>query len=396
MTVVATQEHTAEVTADPSGPRWRRVAQMLRRVYGRAIIVLATLWLCYNLVRRIVDGRWAWSILLNSVPPLLLVLIPLLLLTLSALACGRRRQIAAVIAFAGLLPGIDQTGINWHALSASQTVPGGAIHIFTWNTNYWGMSNSDAEAQYRFMRSHNADVYLLQEHVIWIPGTGEVGYYRLDDDAKLAHEFPGYHIARRSELVTISRFPIVHTPRFGPAARLPAGAPFNQVFSRDKVLRTDMDVNGRTLSVYNVHVTVQTAIDLDLLAGGMDFDTYYRRKFEWRREEVQGLVEDIKTNPNPQFVSGDFNSTTAIADLDELRSIASDATAHSRQILPLSWRFDAPMNFQWNSPLAGLPLPFWRIDWTFTRGAVKVHKYELISSQALSDHRPQQTWISLA
>jgi endonuclease/exonuclease/phosphatase (EEP) superfamily protein YafD len=376
-------------------PRWRRIARVLRRVYGWIVIILCVLWLVYNVVRRVVDGRWAWSILLDSVPPLLLVLLPLLLTGLSALACGTRRRIAVAVAIAGLLPGLDETGVNWHALTADQTVPAGAVHVFTWNTNYWGMSNKDPEAQYRFMRAQNADVYLLQEHVIWVPGTAEVGYYRIDDDAKLAQEFPGYHIARRSELLTISRFPILSTPLFGPAARLAAGVPFNQVFARDKVLRTDLDINGKVLSVYNIHVTVQTAIDLSFFGGDMDLNAYYERKFRWRAEEMQGLVDDMRTNPNPQLVSGDFNSTSAMVNLDELKSIADDATVHSRQLLPLSWRFDSPMNFQWDSPLAGLPLPFWRIDWTFTRGAVRVHKYELVSSRTLSDHRPQETWLTL-
>ena len=44
-------------------------------------------------------------------------------------------------------------------------------------------------------------------------------------------------------------------------------------------------------------------------------------------------------------------------------AVAEDATTASRHLLPMSWRFNAPMTFQWDSPLAGLPLPFWRIDW---------------------------------
>ncbi|BCJ50804.1 hypothetical protein Asp14428_22790 [Actinoplanes sp. NBRC 14428] len=257
------------------------------------------------------------------------------------------------------------------------------------------MSNEDPEAQYRFLRKQNADVYLLQEHVIWVPGTAEVGYFPVQDDAKLRAEFPGYHIARRSELVTVSRFPIVAQPLFGPAAELPSDAPFNEVFARDKTLRTDLRIGSRVLSVYNVHVTVPTAIDLNFLNPQVDMDSYYRRKFEWRQAEVRAVADDVRHNPNPSVISGDFNATSSMGTLDPLRAVTDDATRAGTQVLPLSWRFNAPMNFSWDSPLAGLPLPFWRIDWTFTRGAVAVHRYELVSSEWLSDHRPQDLWFSL-
>ncbi|HZN17476.1 MAG TPA: endonuclease/exonuclease/phosphatase family protein [Micromonosporaceae bacterium] len=376
-------------------PRWRRAARVLRLWYGWLLIGVAALWLAYNVVRRAATGHWHWSILLDATPPIFLVAIPLLLLAASLAACGPRRRWAAVVALVGILPGIDQTGVNLNALRwSARHVPPGAIHVVSWNTNYWGMGNADPQAQLRFLKRKQADVYLLQEHVIWEPGSGEEGYYLLQDDAELRAEFPGYYIARRSELLTISRFPIVAQPLFGPAAQLPPGTRFSQVFARDKVLRTDLRIGDRVVSFYNVHVTVQTAIDLDLLSDTIDADAYYERKFNWREAEIQGLVDDLRTNPNPSVVSGDLNCTSAMGSLDPLRAVATDATHANRQLLPLTWRFDAPMTFRWDNPLAGLPLPFWRIDWTFTRGPVTVHRYDLVSAEALSDHRPQDIWLS--
>ncbi|WBB99854.1 MULTISPECIES: endonuclease/exonuclease/phosphatase family protein [unclassified Solwaraspora] len=381
---------------DRTAPRWQRVARALRCWYGWLLIAAAVLWLGYNVVRRAATGRWHWSILLDAVPPVFLIAVPLLLLGLSAAACGPRRRWAAALALAGLLPGIDQTGVNLHALRpGDRPVPASAVHVVSWNTNYWGMSNEDPQAQLRFLKRLDADVYLLQEHVIWVPGTGEVGYHPIRDDARLQAEFPGYHIVHRSELVTISRFPVVATPVFGPATQLSPDAPFNQVFSRDKVLRTDLRVGDSTVSVYNVHVTVPTAIDLSILRPQVDPDAYFRRKFDWRQAEVQGLVDDLQANPNPSIISGDFNATSSMGTLDPLRAVAEDATTASRHLLPMSWRFNAPMTFQWDSPLAGLPLPFWRIDWTFTAGPVRVHRYELASAEYLSDHRPQHLWFSV-
>jgi len=389
---------------DQRPSRGRRVARAIRRWYGWLLIGVASMWLVYTVVRRLTTGRWHWSLLLDATPPIFLVAVPALLLVASAAACGTRRSWAAVIALAGLLPGIDQAGVNGYAVRGGlPPVPAGAIHVVSWNTSYWGMSNADPEAQYRLLKRQPADVYLLQEHVIWDPvaaaaGTtdADAGYSRLDDDAKLRAEFPGYYIARRSELLTISRYPIVDQPIFGPAAEVPPDAPFNTVFARDKVLRTDLLIGDRRVSIYNVHITVQTAIDLDFFSNKINVDRYYQRKFRWREAEMRGLVDDLVTNPYPSLVSGDFNSTSAMRSLDPLRAVATDATYANRQLLPLSWRYDAPMNFRWHNPLAGLPLPFWRIDWTFTRGPVAVHRYELQSAERLSDHRVQDLWISLS
>ncbi|MGC4788145.1 endonuclease/exonuclease/phosphatase family protein [Micromonospora sp. DT178] len=385
-------------TSTPPVPvsRGRRVARALRLGYGWVVVAAGALFLAFTVTRRAATGRWHWSILLDSAPPVLLVLTPLLLAAAAAAACGRRRHWAVALAVAGLLPGVDQLGVYPAALLRdTRPVPAGAVHLFTWNTNYWGMSNKDPEAQFAFLRRQNADVYLLQEHVVWVPGSAEAGYFPVGDDDKLRAEFPGYHIARRSELVTISRFPIVAQPLFGPAARQPAGTPFAEVFARDKVLRTDLRIGERTISVYNVHVTVPTAIDLDFLHPQVDLDEYYRRKFTWRQEEVAAVTEDVRRNPYPSIVSGDFNATSAMGTLDGLRAVTRDASDEGTQVLPLSWRFDAPMNFSWDSPLAGLPLPFWRIDWTFVRGAVDVHRYRLVSAERLSDHRPQDLWFSV-
>jgi endonuclease/exonuclease/phosphatase (EEP) superfamily protein YafD len=374
----------------------RRIARAVRRVYGWTVVVAAALFLIFTVVRRSVTGHWHWSILLDSAPPLALILVPLLLAGAAAAACGSRRHWAVALAVAALLPSIDQMGVYPGALFRDErSVPSGAVHLFTWNTNYWGMSNKDPEAQYTFLRKQNADVYLLQEHVIWLPGSAEAGYFPVQDDDKLRGEFPGYHIARRSELVTISRFPIVAQPIFGPAARQPAGTPFAQVFARDKSLRTDLRIGPRVVSVYNVHVTVPTAIDLNFLHPQVNLDDYYRRKFEWRQEEVKAVADDVRSNPNPAIVSGDFNATSAMGTLDELRDVTHDASGQGSQVLPLSWRFNAPMNFSWDSPLAGLPLPFWRIDWTFTRGGIDVHRYRLESAERLSDHRPQDLWFTV-
>ncbi|MFF1904358.1 glycosyltransferase [Kitasatospora sp. NPDC058218] len=374
--------------------RARRIARRLRTWYGWSLIALAALWLFYAVLRRSVSGRWHWAILLDATPPVFLVAIPLLLLVASAAACGRRRRWAAALALPPLLLAlVTGSGLNWPALwHGERTVPAGALHVVSFNTQYWAAS-TDVDRLYDLVHRQNADVYLFQEHVVWQAGRGEDGYLRLDDDARLAAEFPGYHIARRGELLTVSRFPIVAQPAVGTGAELEPDAPFGRVFARDKVLRTDLQVGSKVFSVYNVHVTVPLAPDLDPFSD-FDFDSYFRRKFDWRRAEIRGLEQDLAGNPHQVLISGDFNASASMRDLDGLRDRADDAIRANNDFLPLSWKFSAPAGFDWDSAV-NRSFPFWRLDWSFTVGPVRVHRYDFRPTDGISEHRLQDLWLSL-
>ncbi|WP_405675853.1 endonuclease/exonuclease/phosphatase family protein [Streptomyces sp. NBC_01511] len=401
---VIDQEPAGAGTAGPGGPdapagpppsRARLVARTARLWYGRLLLGVAALWLLYALIRWAVSGRWHWAIPLDAAPPLLLMAIPAVLLLASAASCGRRRRWGAGIAAAGLLLGLTTgSGLNWQALwHGERQVPADALHVVSLNTQYWGKA-AGVERLYGLLHRQDADVYLLQEHVAWTPGLGEDGYARLNDDARLRAEFPGYHIARRGELLTVSRFPIVHKEVVGAGSDLAPGVPFKRIFERNKVLRTDLSVGGQTLSVYNVHVTVQLALDNLNPFSGFDFDAYFDRKFSWRQEEIKGLEKDLARNSNAKVIAGDFNSTAAMRDLDNLRSQATDALEVSDDFVPVSWKFPAPAEFEWES-VFNRPLPFWRVDWTFTDGPVKAHRYELAATDGISEHRMQKLWVTL-
>ncbi|GAA2942627.1 endonuclease/exonuclease/phosphatase family protein [Streptomyces enissocaesilis] len=381
----------------PAPSRGRRAGRFLRLWYGRGLVGLAGLWLLYATVRWLVSGRWHWAIPLDAAPPLLLVATPAVLLSASAAACGRRRPWAAGVSLAALLLGLTTgSGLNWPALWRGEgAVPPGALHVVSLNTQYWGQATS-VDRLYALLHRQKADVYLLQEHVIWKPGLGEDGYVKLDDDARLRAEFPGYHIARRGELLTLSRFPIVAKPPIGPGAEIDAdpATPFSRVFARDKVMRTDLRVGGRILSVYNAHITVQLAPDNLNPFSGFDFDSYFHRKFTWRQEELRGLEKDLDDNPHPTVIAGDFNATASMRELDGLRARADDALRANDDFLPLSWKFNAPAGFEWDS-VFNRSLPLWRVDWSFTAGPVDLHRYAFRPTDGISEHRMQDLWLSL-
>ncbi|MFF9473377.1 endonuclease/exonuclease/phosphatase family protein [Streptomyces roseolus] len=390
-------ERTPDPAGGPAPSAARRIARGLRLWYGRAVVAAALVWLVYAVVRWLVSGRWHWSLILDVVPPLFLVGIPLLLLVAAAAACGRRRPVAAAVSGTALALALATgPGINWPALWREPgPVPADALRVVSLNTQYWAMA-TDSDRLLALLRSRDADVYLLQEHVGWTPGFGEDGYWPLDDDAELRRAFPGYHIARRGELLTVSRFPIVGRYPVGPGPALAFGEEpdFGQVFAREKVMRTDVAVAGRTLSLYNVHITVPLALDNLNLLSDFDHDRYLRRKHAWRQAEFAGLEKDVAANGNPVLIAGDFNATDAMRSLDGLREVAEDATPANPELLPLSWKFASLGEFG-EDALFNRDLPFFRMDWAFTKGGTTVHRYDFLPTEGISEHRMQELRITL-
>ncbi|MEW1694691.1 MULTISPECIES: endonuclease/exonuclease/phosphatase family protein [unclassified Streptomyces] len=377
--------------------RARRTARLLRLWYGRLVLGAAALWLLYATARVLLSDRWHWSLALDAVPPLFLLGVPAVLLAAGAAACGRRRPLATGTAALALLLALTTgSGLNWPALWRDQgPVPSGALRVVSLNTQYWGKA-AGTDRLLAYLRAHPADVYLLQEHVAWTPGLGEDGYTRLDDDEALRREFPGHHLARRGELLTLSRFPIVAQTSVGAP---PSAAPgqrdgFGREFLREKVLRTDLAVGDRVFSTYNVHITVPMAMDNLNPFSAFDHDSYFRRKFAWRQEELRSLERDVAANPHPSVIAGDFNTTASMRSLDGLREVATDLTSVSTDFLPLSWKYASPGEFDFDSVL-DRPLPFFRLDWAFTAGGAKAHRYAFVPADGLSEHRMQDLRITL-
>ncbi|MFH8723891.1 endonuclease/exonuclease/phosphatase family protein [Streptomyces termitum] len=383
----------ARPPAGAPGPgRARRTARALRLWYGRAVLAAAVLWLLYAVVRWQVSGRWHWSLPLDVVPPLFLVCVPLLLLVAAAAACGRRRPRAAVVSGLALALALTTgSGLNWPALWRDPgPVPAGALRVVSLNTQYWAMATG-RDRLVALLRARDADVYLLQEHVGWTPGLGEDGYWRIDDDEELRRSFPGYQVARRGELLTLSRYPIVGQRLVGPGPDLSFGreTDFGREFARSKVLRTDIRVGDRVMSTYNVHVTAPLALDNLNPFSGFDFDSYLRRKNAWRQEEFEGLERDVQGNGNPLVIAGDFNATASMRPIRRLAEVAEDATPANPSFLPLSWKFASLGEFG-DDELFNRNLPFFRMDWAFTGGGARVHRYELLPTDGISEHRMQE------
>ncbi|GAA3076190.1 hypothetical protein GCM10017562_50500 [Streptomyces roseofulvus] len=352
-----------------------------RTFFPRLLAVAVAGWALLVLPGLLLSGRWWPWLLPDLAPPVLFLAVPPALLALCPAVRDRvrRRWLAGALVVL-LLAGAGRAGVHWGALlpgGAPEPAPADAVRVFSWNTLYWDTTD-DPEEFHRFLRSKDADVYLLQEYLAWVDGTPT----ETDRLGPLRAAFPGYRVVVRGELVTLSRFPVVATPPVGRGqATDDRSVPWRERFERNKVLRTDVDVRGRVVSFYNVHIPVQLDIERDWLS--RDFYRVVRDTDAVRREHYAALLADARANPYPLLISGDFNTTSAMGDLDGLRGAFEDAVSASSSVLPVSWDSEGP-------------LPLWRLDWTFAGGPLRVHRYALTDPAGLSDHRGQELLVSPA
>ncbi|MEU4831357.1 endonuclease/exonuclease/phosphatase family protein [Streptosporangium sp. NPDC023615] len=362
-------EDTGRAASGDGAPRRPPLGAMIRLLLGAAAA-----WLLFVVLHHLLSGRfWLW-LLPDLVPPLVYLAVPLLLLAGTPLA-GRARRWYAALTVASLVLGAGQSGLNpGGAVRGDRPVPAGALRVLSWNTEYWHQ-HDDPGRFYAFLRSHDADVYALQEYLNW---TGDTPL-RVDDLARLRREFPGYHLAVDGELVTLSRFPVTATARVGPARALGPAAPWRATFDLAKVLRTDLRIGASVLSVYNVHIPTQYMLDENPLTP--EFHVALRARDAARGAQFRGLRADLDANRNPVVVTGDFNTTYAMGDLRKLPERLAGANGASSRLLPASW------------PAGGPAL--WQLDWTFT-SQVTVHRYGLLDPRGMSDHRAQSVLLSVA
>ncbi|GAA1799519.1 endonuclease/exonuclease/phosphatase family protein [Luedemannella flava] len=353
-------------------PRWRRAA-------GRVTLVATGLWLGYVVTHPFLSGRFWWMLLPDLAPPFLFVAMPLVLAALVPLAsCRRVRAVTALLATVALLAGVPQAGLRLPG--GAPTVPAGAIKVVSWNTQFWEQ-DEDPAAFYDYLRRFDADVYLLQEYLYFTDAPRPI-----DKLAEIKREFPGYEIVANSELITLSRLPIVSSRALDGSAWLsaergsapPPGTDFLPYWTT-KTLRTDIVVGGGTVAFYNVHIPVQ-------LDGGRSpftgrFYSVIREQSARREASWRALTADLDTVSGPALVSGDFNSTSAMGELDVLRDRLRQQEVTSGGLYPSTW--DA-RGHGW-----------WRLDHVFAGGSLDVYTYDIRDSAGLSDHKAQELKVGL-
>ncbi|MFI0228324.1 endonuclease/exonuclease/phosphatase family protein [Streptomyces sp. NPDC017086] len=272
----------------PPRPRWG--------IGSRSVVIATGLWITFLAAHLLLAGRWWVWLIVETMPPITLVVVPLTLLVCARFARPVRRRAGAALV-AALLAGAPFAGLAPAAAfgdngSGPRT---GTLKVFSWNTDYWHMTD-DVTAFYAYLRAQHADVYLLQEYLHW-----DDGPVRIDDLTRLRAAFPGYRIAVASELVTMSRIPLVGQ-RLLPAS--------DTDWRGSRVLRTDVRYGSTVMSLYNVHLAVPVNLDLSPLT--KKFYRYTHDEYRRRQTELTALRADLARNPLPRLVAGDRSLSLSI------------------------------------------------------------------------------------
>ncbi|MER7056533.1 MULTISPECIES: endonuclease/exonuclease/phosphatase family protein [unclassified Streptomyces] len=304
-------------------------------------------------------------------------------------ASGRRPRGTALLlvcclALASAAVSWPRNGIRLSALTHQNSSTTGDLRIVSWNTTWWGQG-VDTDRFWATLRAQRADVYLLQEYVHGIDHRQE-NLRPVDDLARIGREFPGYHVVSRGELITLSRVPVTGYELVGPGSTV-AGrpeAPWLEVYRAVKTLRVDIQVNGRPLSLYNVHIPVQ--IDPGLHLVSPSFFGMLRERQRTRTAQFEGLEAELRKQRRrgaAAVIAGDFNSSPVMGEMDELRATLRDAADSGGGLYPRTWNELVPV------------LGLWRLDWAFSTGPVTVDSYRTDNMNRLSDHRAQILEVSL-
>jgi endonuclease/exonuclease/phosphatase (EEP) superfamily protein YafD len=375
------QQSASQAAVNSAARRWC--------VVSRVAVGAAVGWLVFTLLQRLISGLWWPWLLINLLPPYAFAVVPLLLLLLipATTLLSRTMRPKATLwivltSIAALVMGFPHSGINlWAFAGARGKVPATAIKVVTWNMGFPDQALDPARV-YSYLKSMDADVYLLQEHVYWDKRKGELGAIMPADGSLINSYFPHYHVAMRSEMLTISRFPMVAQPRVRPDSTNlnDSNTPYPIMFQKSKVLRTDLLVRGTVVSVYNVHISVQLNPSYSLFS--TTYYSYVASRYGQRRKQLSGLVEDARSNRHPLLIAGDFNTSPSMPDIAPLQARFVDAIHANRSLYPTTWNELGLMHW-------------WRLDWAFTTPDINVYRYTFPGARGLSDHRPQSLVISI-
>lgn len=229
----------------------------------------------------------------------------------------------------------------------------GEINVLTFNTEYWHTSEAELVNSIDYK---SLDVILLQEHLfkkdgVWGPT------YRIP---QLKGVIEDRFVEESGEIVTISKWPIVLTKKFND------GSPEGQT------LRTDIEIAGEVISIYNTHLPVH--MHPNLMSNPMGFYADAVHNADRRRKSLEIIVNDIERNKNPVLIAGDFNSTTAMHATSWFQKNLTDSYS------ALHCKDDAD-TFSIGKFL------HWRIDYIYTSPQLLPTGYCTKNLENISDHR---------
>lgn len=310
-------------------------------------ILLIGCILGWGVLARTNSETWWWVALLDSVPPQLLLPLPLWLLWKSA---RRRAWVDVALSVLASFLLVLQMGFVLPRISTGTDQNGIPLTILNLNADF---ASTDPNKLATIAKREDVDVLVLQEAL----NRDRQG---ADFEAALRKSFPGWSLRRHDELVTLSRLPV-----FGSAVQTFPNSPH-------AVLAVQVGAHGQAVKIVNTHLPTLAILP-------SQSDTELRRTLGQRISRRLSVRRDFLTvtqallnqNAGPILLVGDLNAPPRRELHARLRAQGWTDTFQQG---------GAGFGFTHHARL-----PHSRIDYVWMRGASAASVRVL--SDVLSDHR---------
>ncbi len=297
---------------------------------------------------------WVWSVF-SIIPPIFFTAIYLFWLIWVLV---KKNRYGILMALFCIPLAVYSSDISFKTFNDQQSENSQTIKVFNWNTEFWQFD--DKAKFFEFLVEQQADVYHLQEHIL----LNQNGYFiELDDLKEIQSIFKDYTVVKKTEFLTITKLPIVKT----------------YTEEESYYLRVDVQVNKNILSLYNVHMPVH--INTARLPDVYKFAVDLKHRFDFRNQEFGKLINDIKSNSNEYYISGDFNTTRSMGKIHDVLALGKDAASAGDNLFNATWSLNE--------------IKLWRIDYNIVHNGLKVTSYRELNPGSLSDHWAQLVTIQL-
>lgn len=355
------------------------------KLWTMTFSILSAFWLFFISLNILFAGKSILSSIYGSLPDFILLLVPMLFLFIQINNKKKNLYTICTLIIA-LLLGITQVDINLLKLDKKNpdTDNSFKVKVFNWNTKCWDL-DKDKNRFYEFLKEQNADIYLLQEYMYYlpdwqtrkdmaidpakivkncsfIPGFSKK-FMLINDELRIKEEFPGYYYSPNFQFVIISRYPIIQS----------------YLDSSEQFAVSDININGIAVRFFNVHMVLHLKPSNPL---AIEFYHDMHRRFLARRIGFTNLLNNINNTVSDYLIAGDFNTTKHMGSLNSLYRNHFDAIKFSNDLYSNTFKYHG--------------LRFWRLDYIFVPKHTKqinVKSMQILDDQKLSDHKPMSLYF---
>lgn len=303
---------------------------------------------------------WCTPTIAGYLSPLGLLVIPLAIFSTLATIIAvlyRSKAISLLFGTACFIT-LFLCGKSWAVSFETDKPNTHSLRLVSWNAEGFQLNKDTLQASAAFIRNLHPDVICLQER----PHDNLL--HRDSISRTFGYPYRVFN-SREDEVLNLavySRFPLSNMKEY----YFPN--------SYNKVLQIDMQYNGKTIRLFNMHL--QTTGMTPAFQGNNLLHTYQLNTKE-RNRQAQLLAEAVASSPYPVILCGDLNDTPISYAYRKLTQLLDDCFLEAGT----SWGG----TYQ---PARNL----FRIDYTLCSSKLKTSVYRLYSNR-WSDHRIQYTII---